>query len=53
VVRMLEILEDEVHAAMGLLGVTSLPQIEAACVQRGAPSVNQPSVLSAFPLLGE
>jgi glycolate oxidase len=53
IVRMLEILEDEVHAAMGLLGVTRIPQLEASCVQRGAPCMSHPSALSAFPLLEE
>jgi glycolate oxidase len=51
VVRMLEILEEEVRTAMGLLGVTTIPAIEASFVERGVPSVSPPSVLSAFPLL--
>jgi len=51
VVRMLEILEEEVRTAMGLLGVTTIPAIEASFVERGVPSVTPPSVLSAFPLL--
>jgi glycolate oxidase len=52
IVRMLEILEDEVHAALGLLGVTRLADLGPSYVQPGAPGVTQPSVLSAFPLLG-
>jgi isopentenyl diphosphate isomerase/L-lactate dehydrogenase-like FMN-dependent dehydrogenase len=52
IVRMLEILEDEVHAAMGLLGVTRLGQLDPSYVRHGAPAVSVPSVLSAFPLLG-
>lgn len=51
VVRMLEILEEETRTAMGLLGVTNVPAIEASFVERGAPCVTRPSVLSAFPLL--
>jgi glycolate oxidase len=51
VVRMLEILEEETRTAMGLMGVTTVPAIEASFVERGVPSVTQPSVLSAFPLL--
>ncbi|HSF93500.1 MAG TPA: alpha-hydroxy acid oxidase, partial [Thermohalobaculum sp.] len=51
VVRMLEILEEEFRTAMGLLGVTTVPALEASLVERGAPCVTQPSVLSAFPLL--
>jgi len=51
VTRMLEILEEEVCTAMGLLGVTRVPELEASCVQRGAPAVGPSSVLSAFPLL--
>ena len=53
IVRMLEILEDEVHAAMGLLGVTRLGQLDPSYVRHGAPAVSVPSVLSAFPLLDE
>jgi isopentenyl diphosphate isomerase/L-lactate dehydrogenase-like FMN-dependent dehydrogenase len=52
IVRMLEILEDEVRAAMGLLGVTRLGELDPSYVQRGAPCVTAPSALSAFPLLG-
>jgi glycolate oxidase len=49
--RMLEILEEEVRTAMGLLGVSRIAGIEAGYVARGAPCVADPSVLSAFPLL--
>ena len=51
VVRMLEILEDEVRAAMGLLGVTRLDALDPSYLQHGAPVVSVPSALSAFPLL--
>lgn len=53
IVRMLEIIEDEVKCAMGLLGVTRLSELDPSYVQRGAPAVSTPSALSAFPLLGE
>ncbi len=53
IVRMLEILEDEVKSALGLLGVTRLSELDPTYVQRGAPAVSTPSALSAFPLLGE
>ncbi len=51
IVRMLEILEDEMKSAMGLLGVTRLSELDPSYVQRGAPAVSTPSALSAFPLL--
>ncbi|MCC7049496.1 MAG: alpha-hydroxy-acid oxidizing protein [Alphaproteobacteria bacterium] len=50
VVRMLELLEDEMRRAMGLLGVTAYGQLERACL-RPALATNPPGVLSAFPLL--
>jgi isopentenyl diphosphate isomerase/L-lactate dehydrogenase-like FMN-dependent dehydrogenase len=51
IVRMLEIIEDEVHAALGLLGVTRLGDLDPSYIRHGTPSVTAPSVLSAFPLL--
>jgi glycolate oxidase len=51
IVRMLEILEDEVTATLGLLGVTRIGDLDPSCVQPGTPGVTLPSVLSAFPLL--
>ena len=51
IVRMLEILEDEVTAALGLLGVTCLGDLDPSYLHPGAPGVTPPSVLSAFPLL--
>jgi len=51
IARMLEILEEEMRTAMGLLGVTRVSDLEAGYVQRGAPCVSHPSALSAFPLL--
>ena len=49
---MLEILEDELRSAMGLLGVTRLSELDPSYVQRGAPAVSTPSALTAFPLRG-
>jgi glycolate oxidase len=51
IVRMLEILEDEVRTAMGLLGVTRLAEVGPEHVRTGAPAVSDPGVLGAFPLL--
>ena len=51
VVRLLEILEDEVHSALGLVGVTSLSELSPDYVSLGAPLVAAPGVHSAFPLL--
>jgi glycolate oxidase len=50
VVRVLEILEDEMHECMGLLGVTSLAALDRSYVHP-APPVVSPHVHSAFPLL--
>jgi glycolate oxidase len=50
VVRMLELLEDEVQRCLGLLGVPKLSGLDASCL-RAAPAVNNPHALSAFPLL--
>ncbi|HUF87007.1 MAG TPA: alpha-hydroxy acid oxidase [Thermohalobaculum sp.] len=52
IVRLLEILEEELVTALGLLGVTRLDQLNPSCVQRGAPVVTPPGAFSAFPLLG-
>ena len=51
VVRLLEILEEEVRSALGLVGVTRLADLGPDHVRRGAPLVVPPHVLSAFPLL--
>jgi glycolate oxidase len=50
-VRALELLEEEIRTCLGLLGVTSLAELTPAHVT-AAPPVFEPSVLSAFPLLG-
>jgi len=50
IVRMLELLEDEIMRSMGLLGVTSLGKLDASYLHAAAPT-NLPSVFSAFPHL--
>ena len=49
-VRTLELIEEEVRICLGLLGVTSLAELTPRHVT-SAPTVYEPSVLSAFPLL--
>jgi isopentenyl diphosphate isomerase/L-lactate dehydrogenase-like FMN-dependent dehydrogenase len=49
-VRMLEILEDEVRRSLGLLGVTRFAELDRSYLQPAA-SVSAPHALSAFPLL--
>ncbi len=51
-VRVLEILEDEIRTCLGLLGVTSFAELTPAHVT-AAPPVGEHDVFSAFPLLGE
>ncbi len=51
-VRVLEILEDEIRTCLGLLGVTSFAELTPQHVT-AAPPANEASVLSASPLLGE
>lgn len=50
VVRMLELLEAEVHACMGLLGVSSLDELNPEYIHTATP-LGPSHVLSAFPLL--
>ena len=50
VVRLLELLEDEVQRCMGLLGVASLAELDRSYLHAAAPT-SVPHVLSAFPLL--
>ncbi|WP_291865711.1 alpha-hydroxy acid oxidase [Bradyrhizobium sp.] len=50
VVRMLELLEDEVMRCLGLLGVTSFAELDKSYLHPATPT-NLPHVLSAFPLL--
>jgi len=51
VIRMLEILEDEVQRSLGLLGVNSFADLNKDYLHVNAPVVTVPSVFSAFPLL--
>jgi glycolate oxidase len=50
IVRMLELLEDEVQRCMGLLGVNKFADLDKSYLHAAAPT-NLPSVFSAFPLL--
>jgi glycolate oxidase len=50
VVRMLELLEDEVIRCLGLLGVTSFAELDKSYLHAATPT-NLPHVFSAFPLL--
>ena len=50
VVRLLELLEDEVQRCLGLLGATSFAALDRSYLH-AAPPANAPHVLSAFPLL--
>ena len=51
-VRVLELLEEEVRICLGLLGVTRLADLDPSYLQ-AAPAVSLPDVTSAFPLLDE
>jgi glycolate oxidase len=51
IVRLLEILEDELIRDMGLIGVTRLAEVGPKHIYWGAPPVTEPHGLSAFPLL--
>ena len=48
--RVLELLQDEMTRAMGLLGVNRLDELDPSYV-RAAPPVRPPHVLSAFPYI--
>src|SRR6516165_7923468 len=50
VVRLLELLEDEVQRCLGLLGVNNFAELDRTYLHAAAPA-NAPHVLSAFPLL--
>jgi len=50
--RVVELLEEEMKEVMGLLGVTSLKQLDKSYVSQGHPT-NLPGVHSAFPLMHE
>jgi len=51
IVRMLELLEDEVQRCLGLLGVSAFAELNKSYLHTAAPIVTAPHVLSAFPLL--
>jgi glycolate oxidase len=50
VLRLLELLEDEVQRCLGLLGVAGFGELDRSYLHPAAPA-NVPHVLSAFPLL--
>jgi len=50
IVRMLELLEDEVQRCLGLLGVNNFAELDKSYLHAAAPT-NLPDVFSAFPLL--
>jgi glycolate oxidase len=50
VIRMLELLEDEVQRALGLCGVSRFKELDRSYLHATMPT-NAPHVLSAFPLL--
>ena len=50
IVRMLELLEDEVQRALGLLGANSFAELDKSFLHAASPTT-APSVFSAFPLL--
>jgi glycolate oxidase len=50
--RVVELLEEEMKEVMGLLGVSSLKQLDKSYISQAMPT-NLPSVHSAFPLMHE
>jgi glycolate oxidase len=50
--RVVELLEEEMKEVMGLLGVSSLKQLDKSYISQAMPT-NQPGVHSAFPLMHE
>jgi isopentenyl diphosphate isomerase/L-lactate dehydrogenase-like FMN-dependent dehydrogenase len=50
IVRMLELLEDEIQRCLGLLGVNTFAELDKSYLHPATPT-NQPHVFSAFPLL--
>ena len=49
---MVELLEEEMKEVMGLLGVSSLKQLDKTYISQAMPT-NLPGVHSAFPLMHE
>jgi len=52
IIRLLEVLENEICSALGLSGATGFADLERSHLYFGAPPVVPPAVHSAFPLLG-
>ena len=51
IVRMYELLENEIMSALGLVGVSNYGEFNQGHLHFGEPLVNDPHVFSAFPLL--
>jgi isopentenyl diphosphate isomerase/L-lactate dehydrogenase-like FMN-dependent dehydrogenase len=51
IIRMLELIEDEVQRSLALLGVATFAELDRSYLHPVAPTTS-PGVLSAFPLLG-
>jgi len=50
IVRTFEIVEEEIRVAMGLLGVTSMAELDTNYIDRGHPA-GPPGTWTAYPLL--
>jgi glycolate oxidase len=50
IVRLLDLLEDEIQRCFGLLGVTTFSDLDRSYLHPATPAVT-PHALSAFPLL--
>ena len=50
IIRMLDLLQDEIHTCLGLLGVNRLAELDASHLHRAGP-VHGGGMRSAFPLL--
>jgi isopentenyl diphosphate isomerase/L-lactate dehydrogenase-like FMN-dependent dehydrogenase len=50
IVKMLELIEDEIGRSLALLGVASFAELDRSYLHPAAPTTS-PGVLSAFPLL--
>ena len=53
ITRVLELLEEEIRASLGMLGVTGWSELNADYLHPRAPVVHPPGFTSAFPLLEE
>jgi glycolate oxidase len=52
-IRVLELVEEEIKIALSLLGVDRLSALDRSYLHLGAPPVVPAHVMSAFPLIGE